>query len=223
MVIKSHTQIKIFCKLIKKKLKLYRYKNGVSVSKDTSLNDRYRILPQENKFIIERTVENDAGNYSCKIGELSGDITVVAKPAARLPPNTSVVEGEKLRIHCLAAGKPTPVIEWTIGNELFFFNKSSNKYFHFILFAGNETYTDSRGRVTLDNDNDVKNAILIIDKASLDDRGDYHCKAINIANSFVNITTVSTFVRVKGEFYYLISDFFFILYLINNKTFDRFR
>lgn len=133
MVIKSHTQIKIFCKLIKKKLKLYRYKNGVSVSKDTSLNDRYRILPQENKFIIERTVENDAGNYSCKIGELSGDITVVAKPAARLPPNTSVVEGEKLRIHCLAAGKPTPVIEWTIGNELFFsINHQTNI---FILFS----------------------------------------------------------------------------------------
>lgn len=91
------------------------------VSKDPSLNDRHRILAQENKFIIERTLENDAGNYSCKTGDLSGEITVVAKPAARLPPNTSVIEGEKLRILCLAAGKPTPVIEWTIGNNLIIF------------------------------------------------------------------------------------------------------
>ncbi|XP_077299246.1 immunoglobulin domain-containing protein Bsg isoform X2 [Arctopsyche grandis] len=184
----DHDQYKIFdirtplvlsCNVtMEGKYELEWLKDDSPVSEDKGLRDRYRIIADENKFVIERTVEGDAGIYTCKAGDLQATIDAVAKPTVRLPPNTSVVEGEKLRIHCVAAGKPTPSVEWAIGNE---------------------TYNESRGRVILEDDNGVKNAIFTLTDITLDDRGDYYCRASNVASNYVNHTQDSTFVRVKDN------------------------
>lgn len=56
-----------------------REKNGTDVSKLKELEGRYRILPDERKFIIDRTVEDDNGLYSCLANNQKRDFNVVGK------------------------------------------------------------------------------------------------------------------------------------------------
>lgn len=59
-------------------------------------------------------------------------------------------------------------------------------------------------RVRFESAENVKNAILIIDSASLEDRGSYNCTVKSAANEFnakkYPPFVTGTFVRVKGEF-----------------------
>lgn len=67
----------------------------------------------------------------------------------------------------------------------------------FYYFTGNETYDKSRDRITLqDNEQNIKNAILIIDSATMDDRGDIICNVENIEGKE---KSSATYVRVKGK------------------------
>jgi hypothetical protein len=56
-----------------------RFKGDVEVTKEPSLAERHRIIKLENKFIIDKTNEQDAGTYKCKAGEASKDIIVLGK------------------------------------------------------------------------------------------------------------------------------------------------
>lgn len=158
-------------------------KNDKPLSAEPILKDRYKIIREENKLVIHRSNEDDYGNYTCRIvgtPELSATMQVVSKPTARLPPNTGVVEGEKLTINCVVHGKPTPDVYWVIGE--------------------NDTYTESRDRVTLTaNTAGVPNAALVIAEARREDRGEYRCVARNIASQDGEGDDAVTFVRVKDK------------------------
>lgn len=58
---------------------MFREKNGTDVSKVKALVGRYRILPDERKFIIDRAQEDDAGLYSCLANNHKRDINVVGE------------------------------------------------------------------------------------------------------------------------------------------------
>lgn len=61
-----------------------------------------------------RAHEDDFGNYTCRVG---GGVVRAwqahAKPIARVPANTNVVEGQKFSITCKLLGKPHPRVSWT--------------------------------------------------------------------------------------------------------------
>lgn len=67
------------------------------------------------------------------------------------------------------------------------------------MFAVNETYTESRGRVVLttDKESNIPNTVFTIEHLQMSDRGYYIC----VANaSFTNQhLTHKTMVRVKGN------------------------
>jgi len=165
--------------------KLRWLRNNVDVSLDSQLKGRYDIIDVENKFIISSPKEEDAGNFTCSVEELkaSKDFVVAAKVYFKqISHSAAVVEGEKLKLHCIAYGT-NPEITWVIGNE---------------------TYTESRGRIRLDEDErKIKNAVLYIENVVLEDRQTYNCTGTNDAIKFGNADYSEAqeyiYVRVKGK------------------------
>lgn len=73
-----------------------------------------------------------------------------------------------------------------------------------IHILGNETYEESRGRITLaEDERKIKNAVLIIDTVILEDRQTYNCTGTNDAIKYGNAGYPEAqeyiYVRVKGE------------------------
>lgn len=161
-------------------------KNDKPIGK--SEGEKPHIVITSRKLIINRAGEEDVGNYTCQLfngksntsAPVKRVIQVIGKPIVRLPRTITVVEGEKLVLECTVLGKPTPVVEWRVGNT---------------------TYDKSIGRVKLmdDPEKGVPNAIFQIDQAQLSDRGEYFCYAHNIANEFVNSTEAVIYVRIKDK------------------------
>ncbi|KAL0278411.1 UNVERIFIED_CONTAM: hypothetical protein PYX00_000239 [Menopon gallinae] len=153
---------------------------------DASADERYEIKPTENKFIINRAVVTDAGNYTCVVTnkknttDLRLVFHVVCRPYVGLPPDTSVVEGEKLILTCNVFGEPIPNVYWKIGNK---------------------TYEESEGRIQLlDNkEKGIPKGILRIDEATMEDRNTYTCVASILFNDITSEHEKSTFVRVKDK------------------------
>lgn len=157
-------------------------KNGTDVSKVESLQGRYRIIAAERKFIIDKTDIHDDGIYSCVANNQSKTINVVANVVVRVPSNSGVVQGEKLTIICTVVGTE-PKLSWVFPN-----NKTSDRY------------------QLKPDDNQVENAILVIENVSLEDRGEYKCVGHNAATGVgkdkekrAEAYDVS-YVRVKGKF-----------------------
>ncbi|XP_070067878.1 basigin isoform X2 [Drosophila takahashii] len=157
-------------------------KNNTLVTDEPSLRGRFKIISDENKFIIDKTDVNDHGNYSCEIDGESKRIEVIARVVVRVPSNTAVVEGEKMSVTCTVVGTD-PQLTWTFGNV---------------------TLTNATDRFVLKPDNGVQNAILTLDNVTLDDRGEYKCIGRNAANDYgsnsTNPASDFTTVRVKGKF-----------------------
>lgn len=124
----------------------------------------------------------------------------------KMPDDVSVVEGEKLKIHCLAMGTE-PEITWMIGN--YFENKMSHHNVRIpaqlfpinIAAIGNSSELDSSRVKLLDHDKQ-KDAILLIEHAELSDRNYYNCTAKNKATGFTKeyeAIPEQTYIRVKGN------------------------
>lgn len=57
-------------------LSTFRAKDGKNVSDVESLNNRFRIIKEEKKFIISRALESDAGVYTCSVPVLNASRTI---------------------------------------------------------------------------------------------------------------------------------------------------
>lgn len=56
-----------------------RKRENVSVTADEKLRGRFKLIPAERTFIIEKTDINDAGNYSCEFKGVSKEFHVICK------------------------------------------------------------------------------------------------------------------------------------------------
>lgn len=151
------------------------------------ITDKVRILPEENKVQIFRANEDDIANYTCQAVNVKTNSTdnimkatlrVIGKPRVHLTPDTPVVEGEKLKLHCEVLGNPTPTVTWTIDGKPI--NNTDRIKFE-------------------DDDKGVDNAYLVIDETEMTDRNFYACTAHNLATSKVAPSEAKTFVRVKDK------------------------
>ena len=84
-------------------------------------NDRLRILNDEDYSILKVNLinANDAGNYTCKASNSFGADAYVSQvfvkhtPQWTIEPNdTSVRNGDHMRMECNASGSPIPTISW---------------------------------------------------------------------------------------------------------------
>lgn len=161
-------------------------KDGENVSEVESLQNRYKIIKDERKFIISRGLDSDAGSYTCSVRALNASKTfnvianVIVKFESTEIGKTNMVEGEKLSLHCLAFGT-NPKIIWRIGNT---------------------TYSTSTDRVLLEEDDKgVENARLTIESIMLSDYNDYTCEARNNATDITGKPAqVTMAVRIRGKY-----------------------
>jgi cell division protein FtsL len=155
-------------------------KDGQDVSEVASLKDRVDIIKAENTLQIKKALETDSGNYTCYTP--NGDeatVEVISTLFVKVPSNVYVSEEDMINITCTVLGFE-PTVWWTIGDK---------------------EYRESEDRITLsDGDKNIKHARLIIEKATLDDRNDYYCKATNRALDVKQLeASDKAFVRVKGK------------------------
>ncbi|XP_055588574.1 uncharacterized protein LOC129740941 isoform X2 [Uranotaenia lowii] len=161
-------------------------KDGVNVSDIESLKDRYRIIKEENKFIISRALDSDAGSYACSIRaqNASRSFNVVANVVVKFQSTeigkTNMVEGDALKLHCVAYGT-NPHLTWVVGNH---------------------TLSSGTDHINLEKDDKgVENAILIISSVTMADYTDYTCRAENSATSFTGKPAeVTITVRIRGKY-----------------------
>ncbi|XP_053692158.1 uncharacterized protein LOC128740621 [Sabethes cyaneus] len=178
--------ITLGCNVTKEGYDLSWFKDGKNVSDIVSLKDRYRILNEERKFIISRSLESDAGTYTCAVLALNASRTfnVVANVFVKFESTeigkTNMVEGEQLSLHCIAFGT-NPRINWIIGNK---------------------TYTTGTDHIHLDEDDKgIENARLTIEAVAMSDYLDYTCEARNNATDFTGRLAHATItVRIRGKY-----------------------
>ncbi|XP_063699707.1 basigin-like [Culicoides brevitarsis] len=171
------------------------FKNDSEIKSD----DHYEISQTKDKkhskttsdLHIKKALNDDTGDYSCRVVKENkmAKFMAVANVAVKLPANFAVVEGEKLRLHCIAVGYK-PVINWILPDNV-------------TIEDGSIDSQDSR--ITVEGEGDIEGNVLIIDPAEKRDRGEYICEGrskdeiLFRESAKGNKMTTKSFVRVKDK------------------------
>lgn len=124
---------------------------------------RYSLERGGAEFRVARTVEEDFGNYSCALtGEASEQRWAVrGRPHVKVPANTNVVEGQKLKLTCRMVGKPYVRVLWSYSN-----NSAEGPWAPLPADA-----------VLADSEQPVADAVLTLAAAARSHAGYYRCTA----------------------------------------------
>uniref|UniRef100_A0A336L454 CSON003047 protein n=1 Tax=Culicoides sonorensis TaxID=179676 RepID=A0A336L454_CULSO len=133
-------------------------------------NDHYQIEATKDKkaktttsiLSIQKPLNDDGGDYYCRVvkQDKSQKFMVIGNVAVKLPAHFAVVEGEKLKLHCIAVGyKPT--INWILPDNV-------------TIEDGAIESDDSR--ISVESEGDIEGNVLVIDPADRKDRGEYICE-----------------------------------------------
>ncbi|XP_017280250.1 immunoglobulin superfamily member 10 [Kryptolebias marmoratus] len=137
--------------------------NGTRITSGSRLGSRHE-LRNDGTLVIYNSREEDSGKYRCGAKNSQGYIekliilNIGQRPYILTRPKGIIrgMFGEPLFLHCLSEGSPRPRIYWTIpdGHTL--------------------TQPQNTGRYHL-----LENGTLIVQEATLHDKGNYHCRARN--------------------------------------------
>lgn len=163
-------------------LELTWTRDGRDVRQVPELQNRFEILAAENKFVIDRTVEEDHGSYGCELPSLnqSAQFNVIANVASRVTKDTQLIEGESLWLVCRVFGT-NPTVTWILPN--------------------NSTISNSTENIILEHENGIANSALYIASVRMEDRGNYVCIAENAASSVTGFepSIAVAMVRVRSK------------------------
>lgn len=179
-----HRPLVLFCDVSPSNttLELTWKRDGLDVRQIPELQNRFEILATENKFVIDRTVEDDQGLYTCELStiNLSALFNVVAHVASRIAKETQLIEGESLWIVCRVIGS-SPTVTWILPDK--------------------STLNNSTDRVILEPENGISNSALYIASVRMEDRGNYTCIAENDATSIAGFepSGASGMVRIRSK------------------------
>jgi neuroplastin len=110
--------------------------------------------------------------------------------------NQDLVENEKMVLNCSVTGHPIPDIVWKFGMS------NISLIFDLILtfdYSENTTIDSTTDRITLESHGKLKNAILMIENITLEDKGNYTCHASILSGA--REASAYTIVRIKGNFF----------------------
>ncbi|CAK1550294.1 unnamed protein product [Leptosia nina] len=158
-------------------------KNGTVLEEVWEMKDRYSLERGKLEMHVARALEDDFGNYSCALPSQppANRWQVRARPHLKLPANTNVVEGQKLKLTCKVVGKPYPRVNWGYTN-------SSEENANFTALNAEE------GRITLStSEQGVPDGTLVVEAAERTDAGRYRC-------SVEGSTVGETLLRVKDKY-----------------------
>lgn len=178
-------QLMLSCEA-KDNTKIKWMKEDKLVSEIPELKGHYDIKGKEGKFIIEKTREEDAGNYSCIYENESSKFEVYGNVIVKIPQNIYVVENEKMEITCLVRGT-NPVITWEYSN------------------GTNDARMDIKDiddpRIKFENHDDIEGSKLIVEPVKMSDRGSYICVGSNSVMDLKEAPKAESdgYVRVKDK------------------------
>ncbi|XP_050352191.1 uncharacterized protein LOC126774698 [Nymphalis io] len=143
-------------------------KNETDIEQVWELKDRYQLERGGAEFRVARAYEDDFGNYSCALtGQASEQRWAVrGRPHLKLPANTNVVEGQKLKLVCKVVGKPYSRVSWAYTNST---EPDAN-------FTDATEVLGSRASLA-DSEQGVPDGVLLLDEARRADAGRYRCGA----------------------------------------------
>ncbi|KAL5244468.1 hypothetical protein ACI65C_011878 [Semiaphis heraclei] len=148
----------------------------------TDSEDPHHVDVSENTLVVNRFVENDAGQYTCSLFSSNSLIdkkvfNVVLKPYMKLPKTATFIEGEKMELECIVYGVPTPEVSWKFENI---------------------TLVPSEHIKFLPNKKNITNAILVLDPITMKDRGNFICSGKNSV-VFEPVHSAPSYVRIKDK------------------------
>ncbi|XP_022176104.1 neuroplastin isoform X1 [Myzus persicae] len=149
----------------------------------TDSEDPHHIDVSGNTLIVNRFVENDAGQYTCSLFTSTMSpvdkkvFNVVLKPYMKLPKTATFIEGEKMELECIVYGVPTPEVSWKFENT---------------------TLVPSEHIKFLPNKKNISNAILVLDPITMNDRGNFICSGKNSV-VFEPVHSAASYVRIKDK------------------------
>ncbi|XP_072942419.1 basigin [Epargyreus clarus] len=196
--------ITLRCTLPNDKTQEYIWKkNDTLVSDLWDLKDRYKLEHGSAEFKIERSQEDDFGNYSCSLpGAVDEQRWVLrGRPHVKLPANSNVVEGQKLKLVCKMVGKPYQRVTWQFSNST------------------EDNFTDVEealgGRAELAaNEQGVPGAALVLAAAARADAGSYRCSAPDAALPAVTVLRVKDMYAALWPFLGICAEVFVLCAII---------
>ncbi|XP_045526164.1 basigin isoform X2 [Pieris brassicae] len=155
-------------------------KNGTALEEVWEMKDRYTLERGGIELHVKRAAEDDFGNYSCSLPGQSPATTWVvrARPHLKLPANSNVVEGQKLKLTCKVLGKPYPRIVWSYSN-------STEEGARFEPVTGVNLSDSEQG---------VVDGTLVLPDATRSHAGRYRCEALDA------FAPAETLLRVKDKY-----------------------
>lgn len=143
------------------------------------LKGRYVLERGGAEFHVKHSAEGDFGNYSCALAGRGAEQrwAVRGRPHLKLPANSNVVEGQKLKLVCKVVGKPYPRVSWLYSN-------ASDA-------AGN--FSEVAGAVLAPSEQGVPDGALVLEAAARAHAGRYRCAAPGAAPA-------DTVLRVKDMY-----------------------
>lgn len=186
MLYEVRGNISLLCRLPNENSLAYVWKkNGSDVEAAQDLKGRYVLERGGAEFQVKHSVEGDFGNYSCALAGRDDEQrwAVRGRPHLKLPANSNVVEGQKLKLVCKVIGKPYPRVSWQYSNAS---DEAGN-------FTDVQAALGARALLAA-NEQGVPDGALVLESAARADAGRYRCVASQAA------APAETVLRVKDMY-----------------------